>query len=98
MPIMLLFFSYSSAPFVKSRFRQFKNGCAWIVNRILRFYFEPQIGDDGELSQLPLDSFISVVTAVLTEKWWVVPLTVNTFVMKVFIFAFCVFLQFSSRV
>ena len=64
--VMYLF--HSSAPFVKARFRNFKKDSTWIVNSILRLYFDPSFIEAGESSQIPLDSFISAVTTVLTEK------------------------------
>ncbi len=66
---------HSSASFVKARFRNFKKDSTWIVNSILRLYFNPSFIEAGESSQIPLDSFISAVTTVLTEKRWA---TVNT--------------------
>ncbi|XP_064394350.1 activating signal cointegrator 1 complex subunit 2-like isoform X2 [Halichondria panicea] len=58
----------SDASFVKARFRNFKKDSTWIVNSILRLYFDPSFIEAGESSQIPLDSFISAVTTVLTEK------------------------------
>ena len=59
---------FCSAPHVKARFRQFKQDSAWIVNSILRLYFDPTTGESDESSHISLDGFITAVTLVLTEK------------------------------
>ena len=62
---------------VKTRFRQLKHDLAWLVNHLLRTCYTFPDNDDTEpLSSSPhtldLDSFLAAVTAILSEKSYVI--------------------------
>ena len=62
---------------LKARFRQLKYDLAWLVNRLPRTcYNSPDNGDTEPPSPSPhtldLDSFLAAVTAILSEKSYVI--------------------------
>ena len=62
---------------MKTRFRQLKHDLAWLVNHLLRTcYTSPDNGDTEPPSPSPhtldLDSFLAAVTAILSEKLYVI--------------------------